>query len=59
MGGCGLHSFGSRQNPVKGCCEDDIEPSASIGGGHLFDQVSESSLLKEGLCSMKLINSHD
>jgi hypothetical protein len=35
MGGCGAHSFVSRQNPVRGDCEHDAK------GELLFDQVSE------------------
>jgi hypothetical protein len=29
LGGCGLHSTGSGQGPVAGCCECGDEPSGS------------------------------
>jgi hypothetical protein len=37
VGGCGLDSSGSRQEPVAGSCEHGTEPSGSIKGGEFLD----------------------
>jgi hypothetical protein len=41
MSGCGLDSTASGQGPVAGSCEHDNEPSGSIEGGDLVEQLSD------------------
>jgi hypothetical protein len=38
---CGLDASGSRQGPVVGSCERGNEPSGSIKGGEILDQLSD------------------
>jgi hypothetical protein len=42
IGGCGLDSSGSGQEPVAGCYEHSNEPPGSIKGGEFLDQLGDS-----------------
>jgi hypothetical protein len=41
MGRCALDSSGTGQGPVAGCFEHRNEPSGSIKGGELLNQLSD------------------
>jgi hypothetical protein len=47
VGSCGLDASGVEQGNVAGSCEHDNEPSGSIKGGQLLDQLSDCWLLKK------------
>jgi len=40
VGKCGLDALGSGSEPMAGFCERDNEPSGSINGGEILDQLS-------------------
>jgi hypothetical protein len=41
VGRCKLNSPGSGQEPMAGSCEQNDEPSGSIKGGEILEQLSD------------------